>query len=92
VSEKPLDCSTCRHHTSQKQNPVEPGALEDSVEDTMVNFSDEQRPFYYCQFRAGKAIGFEPVHCDAYEAPKENASAAADEIMAKYEARLREKG
>lgn len=87
--DKPRDCSSCRHHTQVSREPVTPGSIEDSVEDTLVNFEDA-RPYYFCQATKSPhrgEVGFEPVSCEAYEAPRARA-AETDAIMARYDARM----
>jgi hypothetical protein len=79
-------CKTCRFHScEQRERPV------DVALDSVVEFGDPE-PFYTCRAPAGphrdQEIGFEPVYCDAYEVVQARSTSHADELMARFAARL----
>lgn len=59
-------CANCRHHRSeQRAKDIEVGF------DELIRESDEQVPFYFCRVHTlENEIGYLPILCDAFEAPK----------------------
>lgn len=88
--ENKKDCSGCRHHSCEMREPLAFDNDAENVEDTMVAF-EEPKPFYLCKASegpyAGREVGFEPVNCSSFEAPRPR-NAEADKAMARFEARM----
>lgn len=87
------DCRTCRFHSSHKRNKV-----VDVAFDEIIEWSDDMETVYSCTSsngpHAGQEVGTTPVKCFSFSptaSDKASALSRADEMLAKFEERHRNK-